>query len=175
MALEPNPVSIELADIQGLLIRGYGQLPVSRFLLLQIEDAEAVRKWLHSLVPQITAATQFNKKHALNIAFTCEGLKAIGLADENVDNFPIPFRQGMATEWRQRILGDFGESAPQNWRWGGVDEKWEPTKHPHILLAMYGMDQETTGSTLPYSKGIHTGKSRLYGPVSAGWISARRQ
>ncbi len=154
MALESNPVSIELADIQGLLIRGYGQLPICRFLLLQIEDAAAVRKWLHSLVPQVTAATQFNKKHALNIAFTCEGLKAIGLADENVDNFPISFRQGMATEWRQRILGDFGESAPQNWRWGGADEHWEPVQQPHILLAMYGMDQEQLDQLFHIQRGF---------------------
>lgn len=142
MALESNPVSIELTDIQGIIIRGYGNLPYSNFVLLQIDDPAIVRSWLHSLLSEVTYASESPEKVALNIAFTCAGIRAIGLAEENVKNFPIDFREGMATQWRQRILGDYGESAPQNWQWGGVDDNWVPVDHPHIILALYGENLE---------------------------------
>lgn len=143
MALISNPVSIELEDIQGLILSGFGKLPYSNYILLQIEDAVRVRKWIHKLIPHVTTADSRPNKQALNIAFTSAGLKALGLAEENVDNFPIPFREGMATPHRQRILGDYGESAPQEWRWGGADENWQPMNQPHILLTLYGEDEKS--------------------------------
>ena len=39
-------VTLELADIQGLFARGYGDLRAAVFLLLGIEDAAAARRWV---------------------------------------------------------------------------------------------------------------------------------
>ena len=38
----------------------------------------------------------------------------------------------MATEHRQRILGDLGDSAPENWDWGGPNNR-----ELHVLLMLY--------------------------------------
>ena len=56
---------------------------------------------------------------------------------ENLDNFTREFREGMTTEHRQRLLGDFDSSAPEHWRWGGPcnDEV-------HILLMAFGVNKE---------------------------------
>lgn len=137
MAIVSNPVSIELDDIQGLLIRGYGQLARSRFVWLRIVDAAAARVQLKSILHQISPATHYDPNLSMNVAFTQQGLSAIGLSDENLRNFPIPFREGMVSSHRQRILGDYGESDPRNWLWGPADQD----NYPHILLALYGATQ----------------------------------
>jgi len=137
MTLVANPVSIELDDIQGLLLRGFGQLPLSHFFFVRIGDAGIVRKMLRQIVPFITPATRYKSDLSMNVAFSHSGLKAIGLSDNNLRNFPIPFKVGMTDRVRQRMLGDWGQSAPENWIWGG--QKQDPV---HILLALYASDPD---------------------------------
>ena len=137
MTLIANPVSIELDDIQGLVLRGFGQLPLSHFFFVKIGDAGITRNMLHQIIPAITPATRYKSDRSLNIAFSHCGLRAIGLSDKNIRNFPIPFRVGMTDPVRQRMLGDWGESAPDNWIWGGRKKD-----EVHILLALYAADQD---------------------------------
>ena len=56
---------------------------------------------------------------------------------ENLDNFTREFREGMTTEHRQRLLGDFDSSAPGKWRWGGPNND-----EVHILLMVFGANKE---------------------------------
>lgn len=137
MTLIPNPQSIELDDIQGLLIRGYDQLPLSHFFFLKINNGEVARKMLHDLIPRVTPATRYDPGLSMNIAFTFTGLQAIGLSEKNVRNFPIPFKVGMTDPVRQRILGDWGGSDPDRWTWGGKEEK-----RVDVLLALYAAGPE---------------------------------
>lgn len=123
-------MAIEATDIQGVVLRGYGRLPQTAFVLLEINRAAEARKWLSGLLPLVTPATESPDKFACNIAFSSKGLSALGLSDANVANFSIPFREGMAMPNRQRLLGDFGESDPKGWRWGGQGPQ------PHILLIL---------------------------------------
>jgi deferrochelatase/peroxidase EfeB len=136
MAIISNPVSIELDDIQSLLIRGFGQLPVCTYILLEIEKPALAREWLTELLPFLSPATRFEPLTGLNIAFTHPGLAALGLAEENLRNFPIPFREGISASHRSRILGDYGASAPSQWRWGGEG------RQPHCLLVLFARDEE---------------------------------
>ena len=151
MAIVENPQTIELEDIQGILTRGYGQLPYSSYILLEVKDPVKVRRWLHKIIPQISPASRYEKNLSVNIAFTYAGLEAMGLSDKNLKNFSLPFREGMASPIRRYMLGDFGKSAPENWVWGGVLDEDMPKDHedsylpppsirkrrPHVLLLIY--------------------------------------
>jgi len=134
--------SLEVDDIQGYVIRGYAHMQFSRFVLLKIEDAAKAKGWLNEIAASITSAERIpNKKDlpftSLNIAFTVQGLRALGMVDENVDTFNPEFREGMVTDHRRRILGDFDSNSPENWKWGGPNNDTI-----HIMLMVFGSYQE---------------------------------
>ena len=66
------------------------------------------------------------------MAFTYQGLKALGVPQESLDSFAPEFRQGMAA--RAAELGDVGESSPANW------EKPLGTPDVHVALAVLSPD-----------------------------------
>src|ERR1700683_2041664 len=72
-------------DIQGLIVSGYDKMKEATFLLLTITDAADGRKWLSSLLSHITPVRERSEllrlahRTHVNIAFTHEGLKALGL------------------------------------------------------------------------------------------------
>src|SRR5580700_6145996 len=76
-----------LADIQGFIVSGYGHLSHAAYFFVQCRDAEGARRWLGTVAPTITSARPWplgpgGKKVkpsvALNIAFTADGLTALG-------------------------------------------------------------------------------------------------
>ena len=111
--------TLELDDIQGLVARGYGQLSAACYLMLQIEDPAAARTWLQVLAERVTPGSERPEEVATHVAFTVEGLRNIGLAEEDLATFSREFWEGMATPNRAQFLGDVGASAPEHWRWGG--------------------------------------------------------
>jgi Dyp-type peroxidase family len=128
-------VTPELADIQGLFARGYGNLRAAAFLLLRVEDAGAARRWLAETAGDVTDAAARPDRHALNIAFTSAGLAHLGFPAGALEMFSNEFVAGMTTPHRSRILGDLGENAPERWEWGGPHD-------PGISLALllYAVD-----------------------------------
>jgi deferrochelatase/peroxidase EfeB len=124
--------AVDYGDIQGLVRFGYGPLTEASFLLLKIRDAQAARSWL-STAPVATAVELSHAPTtALQVAFTREGLQALGVADEVVAGFSDEFLSGMAgQESRSRRLGDVGANSPQYWQWGAAD------KVPHLLVMVY--------------------------------------
>ena len=69
---------------------------------------------------------------ALQVAFTREGLQALGVPAGILQGFSAEFLSGMAgEESRSRRLGDVGASSPSGWQWGG------PGKVPHLLVLLY--------------------------------------
>ena len=126
---------IETHDIQGLIIKSYSSLAASNFLLLQIKNKDAVKKWLQKLLPDITRADEKPTVSAQNIAFTYNGLQELSLPAEVLDTFPLELEDGMTTAHKQLFLGDFGSSAPDNWEWGG-----SKNEAVHIVLMIYAAD-----------------------------------
>ena len=123
---EKRPV--ELHDIQGLVRFGHGQLTESRFLLLQITDEVIARSWL--LQAPVTTAQEQNPKPetALQVAFSVDGLRALGLQQNIIEGFSDEFIGGLCgDENRSRRLGDTENNAPQQWQWGGALNK------PHLI------------------------------------------
>ncbi|MDZ7782970.1 MAG: cytochrome P450 [Halioglobus sp.] len=77
----------------------------------------------------------------INIALSPVGLAALGMdalthgkgeqASSALDTFPAAFRDGMNSTARAHILGDRGESAPDNWSW------YDDGKAPAFMLLIY--------------------------------------
>lgn len=126
-------MTLELADVQGLFARGYGDLKSAAFLLLRVDDPAAARRSLGELA--ITHAEDRRPEHALNIAFTSSGLERLGLPGEDLGQFSNEFVAGMTTAHRTRILGDVGENAPERWDWGNH------TTPVDAVLLLYARDE----------------------------------
>ena len=128
--------TVELSDVQGVVLRGYATMLASTFWLLTIKDVDAARKWLGAL-PLTDAKIHLKKQGAtqcINIAFTHHGLNALGLPNEAKAAFPTEFIEGMNTPHRNRILGDTDDSGPDQWVWGKDAAAFD------ILLLLYAVD-----------------------------------
>ena len=134
--------TLPLDKIQGLILRGYGHKPAARFLLLKVKDTEKPGKavtWLSEL--PVTSAAKASRAHQpldflLNVAFSYSGLRALGIDKDLCDGFSTPFVQGSHNSYRARVNGDFGDSAPKNWRWGSE------INAVHIALLVYASEEE---------------------------------
>jgi deferrochelatase/peroxidase EfeB len=128
------------ADVQGNILRGYRK-PRVRYLILEVTDRAAARRWLiastsdRSGVPQITSQVPWTDKPAtcFNIGLTFDGLKALGAPPSSLDTFPTEFKEGMSA--RAVKLGDVGPSAPQTWPAPFTDPK-----RVHLIATIYADD-----------------------------------
>ena len=111
--------TLQLDDIQGLIVRGYGALPAACYLLIKCKDHHLAVPWLQKLIGQITFADSVVHQQAINIALTYHGLSKLHLDESILQGFSDEFRSGMRTPHKQHILGDEGESGPEHWLWGG--------------------------------------------------------
>jgi Dyp-type peroxidase family len=127
-AVTGGAVALELEDIQGLVARGYGDLPSAGFILASIEDPARATAWLRTLVAEVTPASQRSRDRAVQVAFTIAGLSKLGLQGSGADWFSIEFVGGMTAAHRSRVLGD----SPGSWEWGGPR-----TPSIDVLLMLY--------------------------------------
>ncbi|MGB5253409.1 MAG: hypothetical protein WBN68_11870 [Sedimenticolaceae bacterium] len=128
--------NIEFDDMQVLLRFGNGTLTETAFLLLVIRDARAARQWLGSAPISDAVARSVLPDTSLQIAFSAQGLAAVGLDTAVIDGFSDEFIVGMSgDESRSRRLGDIGSNAPERWEWGG-----DPDRLPHVLLLLYARE-----------------------------------
>jgi Dyp-type peroxidase family len=132
-----------LADIQGFITSGYGHLSYAAYLFVQFQEAAPARRWLGLMAPAITSAKAWptsadGKKLkpvlACNIAFTADGLAALGLPTRALCTFSVEFQEGMTRQHRSNILGDTEESDPANWEFGGTTQS--PTHAVVIVHAI---------------------------------------
>ena len=80
------------------------------------------RAWLSAIKEKVqsVAAMRANvegDKRWVTVAFTWNGLRALGLDEASLATFPEEFREGMVA--RAETLGDTGSNAPEHWV-GGV-------------------------------------------------------
>lgn len=116
--------NVELSDVQGIIIKGYGNMPYADYIMVSFSDQSQAKQWIGKISAVTTDAKTSTKTitHAINIAFTNTGISKLGFDQETLNSFPREFEEGMVTEHRQRMLGDYGESDPKNWDWGKPDE-----------------------------------------------------
>ncbi len=135
-------ITIEIKDIQGLVLKGYGKMQFARYCMLQVSDKTLAKEWLASVVPLISDGDNSPIDACLNMAFTRSGLSALGMHETNIRNFGREFREGMVTPHRQRLLGDFDSSAPEKWRWGGRATNGCDENAIHVMLMVFGRTAE---------------------------------
>jgi deferrochelatase/peroxidase EfeB len=150
--------TLDLADIQGLILRGY-RMPMVRHFLLSVGVPSQARKLLGRLVsgdesdaPQITTAEDWHVAFApgpednpaepprrkpdycLNLGITWPGLIALEIRDHaptlSFKSFGA-FVAGAAE--RAALVGDTGASSPQNW--GGSFGAGSD----HVLVTLHAM------------------------------------
>jgi Dyp-type peroxidase family len=112
---------LEIDDIQHILLTRAPAL-TGRYEFLSFRDAVAGRAWLSGIKEKVHSveamrANVEGDKRWVTVAFTWNGLRALGLDEASLAAFPEEFRQGMVA--RAETLGDTGASAPEHWV-GGV-------------------------------------------------------
>jgi len=122
--------TLEIEDIQGLLIRGYKELPSASFLLCHSPNKQSLKDFLKYIIIMVTNGTSDPKTKAINITITKEGVEL--LAQPMQKDFSIEFREGMVSPFRQRILGDYNKNSPEKWNWGKPEDKTI-----HFMLMCY--------------------------------------
>ncbi len=136
---------IDLHDIQGNIIKGYGAygFPFSRYVLYRVASESAGRAFVAGLIPMVTTSARWTRfgnvesgtakpKVTTNVAFTHDGLRYLGVPEQSLLSFPDDFAMGMRP--RVEILGDNGPSAADRW-----DPVWRSDTHAqvvHILVTI---------------------------------------
>jgi len=131
-------VRIEIEDVQGLILRGFGSLKASCYLALQIRDLEGARAWLREIARELTPAAEPVTDRHVNVAFSYLALEKLGLSPSTLAGFANAFLEGVdggKAVHRSAALGDVGESAPENWRWGNAQRPVE------IALLLFARDE----------------------------------
>ncbi|WP_426595576.1 Dyp-type peroxidase [Cellulomonas sp. McL0617] len=129
---------LDLGDLQGLVVRGYGKLPCAAYVLLHAPTSDGLRRLARWAAPRVTTGDESPDDQAMQVALTHDGVRCLTEWDDLPDGFSEPFRTGMDTEYRNRILGDTGTNDPSGWLWGRSGE--EPI---HLLLLLYAQDART--------------------------------
>ncbi|MEY2553275.1 MAG: hypothetical protein QOC57_1135 [Ilumatobacteraceae bacterium] len=139
-----NDAALDLADIQGNILRGY-RFPDVRYFTLAITDPAGGRALLDVLlkgtevIPAVENADEWRDRPTacVNVFLTFPGLAALGVPAHVGSTFPAAFQAGSAVRssqsadakdalWYGVGIGDVGDSAPENWIVGGPQN---PTVH----------------------------------------------
>ena len=139
---------LDLADIQGLVVRGYS-MDFQRHFVLRVQDAGAARRLLGRLVggdalaPQVTSASPWAEKPptTLSIGITYEGLKALGVPEESLATFPAEFGRGPGDPNTAPRVGNTGVSAPENWTPPFAVKDGQPSP-AHVLVFLTAVDEQ---------------------------------
>ena len=129
---------LELEDVQHyLLTRPHAT--IAQYNFMTFRTAEGARSWVNALsdivgtAKTVMAASETDMRW-VSLAFTCNGLRKLGVAEESLDTFPEPFKQGMAA--RAKMLGDTGVNHPDNWEDNITSEDL------HAVVILFARDKE---------------------------------
>lgn len=106
---------LDLADLQGNILRGYG-FPFAAYLWVRVDAAAAGRAWLSRILPDVTTAEPWRSGKpatTLNVALTFAALRALDVPATLLAAFPQEFQDGMAR--RADELHDSGPDHPRHW------------------------------------------------------------
>jgi deferrochelatase/peroxidase EfeB len=122
---------LELDDIQHFLISRPSAL-AARYEFLTFHEPEGGRTWLSGILDKVGTATRVGQNELdsrwVTLAFTWNGLRALGVDERSLTTFPEEFRQGMAA--RAEILGTTGGNHPEHW----IGKLASPDLHAIVIL-----------------------------------------
>lgn len=116
---------LDLDDIQHILLTRTPAL-TGRYEFLSFAEPTGGRAWLSELIDRVDSAaaamsSMDSSDRWITLAFTWNGLRALGLGEDSLATFPDEFREGMAA--RADILGDTGRNAPEHWVGGLAEDR----------------------------------------------------
>ena len=124
-------VALELDDIQHFLISRPPAL-AARYEFLTFRQPAGGRAWLRGILDKVGIAKAVGSSAPdsrwVTVAFTWNGLRALGVDETSLATFPEEFRQGMAA--RAEILGTTGANHPEHW----VGDLASPDLHAIVVL-----------------------------------------
>ena len=110
---------LDCDDIQHFLISRPAAL-TARYEFLTFRQSTCGRAWLAGILDKVGTAGEVGSNEPdsrwITVAFTWDGLRALGLDEKSSATFPAEFRQGMAA--RAEILGTTGANHPEHWSGG---------------------------------------------------------
>ncbi len=145
MAAHPvkKETAVDVDDVQGLVLQGYGKHRAAAYVVLEITDPERARGWLAGVLDEVAFGQDRPSQTALNLAFTAAGLSRLGQSGSTLAGFSLEFVEGMTSAHRSRLLGDEGAAAPTNWWWGGPDNA-----EVDVLLLVFARDETGLAAAL---------------------------
>ena len=123
---------LELDDIQHILLTRTPAL-TGRYEFLSFGNSAGGRAWLAAILERAQSAAQAKdsvqqEQRWVTVAFTWNGLGALGVQEASLATFPDEFKQGMVA--RAEMIGDTGANHPDNWV-GGLAS---PDLHAIVIL-----------------------------------------
>lgn len=123
---------LEFDDIQHILLTRAPAM-TGRYEFLSFRSATAGRAWLSAALETVQSAQAMRdsvdkNKRWVTVAFTWNGLRALGVDEAALAAFPEEFKQGMVA--RAEMLGDTGANHPDHWV-GGLAS---PDLHAIVML-----------------------------------------
>ena len=108
---------LEFDDIQHILL-ARAPATTGRYEFLSFRNAVGGRAWLAAILETVHSAAEVRDSiekdnRWLSVAFTWNGLRALGVDEVSLATFPEEFKQGMVA--RAEMLGDTGMNHPDNW------------------------------------------------------------
>jgi deferrochelatase/peroxidase EfeB len=107
---------LETDDIQHFLVSRTPAL-AARYEFLAFPQPRNGQGWLATILEKVGSANAVSEgtSHSrwVTVAYTWNGLRAMGVDEDALATFPEEFRVGMAG--RSGVLGATGKNAPQNW------------------------------------------------------------
>ena len=129
---------LELDDIQHILLTRTPAL-TGRYEFLTFDNPAGGRAWLTELLDRVSSAadavaTMDSSRRWVTLAFTFNGLRALGVSEDALATFPDEFRKGMVA--RAAVLGDTGRNHPDNWVGGLAGDDL------HAIAILFARDEE---------------------------------
>ena len=129
---------LEFDDIQYILLTRAPAI-TGRYEFLSFRNAAAGRAWLAAILETVHSVQQARASiekdnRWVSVAFTWNGLRALGADEGSLASFPEEFKQGMVA--RAEVLGDTGANHPENWL-GGL-----ASPDLHAIVILFARDEE---------------------------------
>ena len=158
---------IDLADIQGDVLRGY-TYPCAVYLLLRIDDPDRSRALMRRMLPQVHTAEPWQEgppPTAMHVAFTFAGLAALGLRRRRCSTRSRP---SSARGWRRAPSGSAtaGRARRPNGSRGSRDA--------HVLVTLYGIDEARLEAGRDALRGVGEGAVTLVHEQRAAALEGER-
>lgn len=141
--MELNGPTLELDDIQSGVLRPRPSPYVAAYVLFRIDEVKAGRELMRRICPVVASAAHPESPARdtwVSVALSFQGLKTLGVPQASLESFPPEFQQGMAA--RAGLLGDTGESSPENW------EQPLGSTDVHVVLTAVAPDTERLEAAL---------------------------